>query len=88
MIDKEYIKHLTANLCFELSDEQTRKILAEIQELDNMLAESDFDDQKYSPVNNPRVVNCATLRKDVCDKQLDKDYLSNAKKADKYVVGK
>ena len=90
MIDKEYIKHLTRNLCFELSDAETTKIIKEIQDLDQMLKESNFEQQQkqYSPVNNPRVINCAKFRKDVPDKQLNKDYLSNAKKADKYVVGK
>lgn len=88
MIDKEYIKHLTKNLYIELSDEQTSKIIKEIQELDGLLAATNFDYTKYTPVNNPRVINCAKFRKDVPDKKLDKDYLSNAKKADKYVVGK
>ncbi|XQP55648.1 MAG: hypothetical protein ACOQNY_02470 [Mycoplasmoidaceae bacterium] len=90
MVDKEYIKHLTKNLCFELSEEQTAKIIKEIQELDQDLEQSHFDveNPKYKPVNNPRVINCAKMRKDVPDKQLEKDYLSNAKKSDKYVVGK
>ncbi|MCQ3907704.1 MAG: hypothetical protein MJ219_03020 [Mycoplasmoidaceae bacterium] len=90
MIDKEYIKHLTKNLCFELSDEQTNKIIKEIQDLDRQLKESNFevDNIKFAPVNNPRVINFAKLRPDIPDKKLDKDYLSNAKVANKYVVGK
>lgn len=88
MIDKDYIKHLSKNLCFELSDEQTNKILKELQDLDDMMLATHFDDKIYSPVNGPRVINYAKFRKDVPDKDLKKDYLSNAKKADKYVVGK
>ncbi len=88
MIDKEYIKRLTNSLCFELSDEQTNKIIKEIQELDEELKHSNYEKHQASPVCYTRAVNCAKFRKDVPDKQLDKDYLSNATVADKYVVGK
>lgn len=88
MIDKDYIKRLAQSLCFELSDEQTNAIIKEIQELDEELKQSNYEKHQASPVYYTRVVNCAKFRKDVPDKQLKKDYLSNAKVVDKYVVGK
>ncbi|MCQ3914955.1 MAG: hypothetical protein MJ201_04300 [Mycoplasmoidaceae bacterium] len=90
-IDQEYIKELARSLYFELSDEQLQKIVAEIQELDEQLQRANFSEltSKFTPVCYTRVSNCAKLRRDdEPDKKYDKDYLSDAKKADKYVVGK
>lgn len=89
-IDHDYVKALARSLYFEFSDEQLEKIVKEIQELNEQLEKENFSEltSKYTPVNYTRVVNCAKLRQDKPDKQLEKDYLSNAKKADKYVVGK
>ncbi|XQP55146.1 MAG: hypothetical protein ACOQNV_00025 [Mycoplasmoidaceae bacterium] len=90
-IDQEYVKELAHSLFFEFDDEQLQKIIKEIQELDDELQKTDFQKLvgSYTPVNYTRVTNCAKLRRDdQPDKKYDKDYLSNAKKADKYVVGK
>lgn len=90
-IDQAYIKELAHSLYFEFSDEQLQKIIKEIQELDDELQKTNFKELtgNYTPVNYTRVSNCAVLRRDdQPDKKYDKDYLSNAKKADKYVVGK
>ena len=89
-IDHEYVKQLARSLYFEFSDEQLDLIVKEIQQLDDQMQKTDLNAliQKYTPVNYTRVTNCAKLRQDKPDKQLNKDYLSNAKKADKYVVGK
>ncbi|MBQ0045780.1 MAG: hypothetical protein KBS35_02725 [Mycoplasma sp.] len=90
-IDQDYIKRLARSLFFDFSDEQLQKIVKEIQELDDQLQLANFEEliAKFTPVDHPRVSNCAKLRRDdEADKKYDKDYLSNAKKADKYVVGK
>ncbi|MCQ3908476.1 MAG: hypothetical protein MJ200_02795 [Mycoplasmoidaceae bacterium] len=90
-IDQAYIKELSHSLFFDFSDKQLEKIIKEIQELDDELQKTNFDKLvgSYTPVNYTRVSNCAKLRRDdQPDKKYDKDYLSNAKKADKYVVGK
>lgn len=89
-IDRDYVKQLARSLYFEFSDEQLEKIVKEIQELDDQMHKANLEEliKKYTPVNYTRVTNCAKLRQDKPDKQLNKDYLSNAKKADKYVVGK
>lgn len=90
-IDQEYIKELARSLYFEFTNEQLQKIVKEIQELDDELQQANFEQliAKHTPVNYTRVTNCAKLRRDdAADKKYDKDYLSNAKKADKYVVGK
>ncbi len=86
MIDRQYIKQLAKSMCFDVSDEQADKIVTEIKELNDSLQHILKTDA--TPVNYARAVNYASLRHDVADKQLEKDYLSNAKKADKYVVGK
>ena len=90
MIDKEYIKKLTASLCFELSDNQTNQIINEIELLDKQLqqAEISLKNLKAQPTNYSRAVNCSTFRKDVVSFKQDKEYLSNAKVINNYVVGK
>lgn len=90
MIDKEYINKLASSLYFELSDNETKKIIKEIQDLDAQLQATNITPKnlKASPVNYSRAVNCATFRKDKPVKKQDKDYLSNATVANKYVVGK
>lgn len=89
MIDKEYIKQLAKKLYIELDDEQLDKVTDEINEMEKQLAEYRKDINPATiPADYPRVKNCAVLRKDIISKPAKKDYLSNAKVADKYVVGK
>ncbi len=89
MIDKKYIKELAQKLYFELDDKQVDLIAKDLENLEKQLAiyQQEIDPNSI-PADYPRVKNCATLRKDIVSKSDKKDYLSNAKKADKYVVGK
>lgn len=90
MNNKNYLKELAKSLFFELSDEQIEKLSVEMDEIQEMIdqAKKTVDD-KVEPSNYPRVVNCSSLRKDVpVVNEKKKDYLSNAKVADKYVVGR
>ncbi len=90
MIDKENINKLASSLYFELSEEETEKIIKEIQQLDKQLQATNVDPKNLNvkPVNYTRAVNCATFRKDQPEQKQDKDYLANAEVANKYVVGK
>lgn len=90
-INKVFIKELSHSLFFDFSDEQLGKIVNDIQRIDQHLKQSNYDKLigSYTPVTYTRVVNCAKFRRDdEPDKIYDKDYLSNAKRADKYVIGK
>lgn len=89
MIDKKYLKELAQKLYFELDDKEVEKIAKDIENLEVELQDYQKEiDPKSIPADYPRVKNCAVLRKDVIAKSEKKDYLSNAKTADKYVVGK
>jgi len=90
MIDKNYLKELTKSLRFNLDDEQVDKLVMELSEIDGMIQHAKKTvDPSITPVNYPRVKNCGKLRKDTpVDNKDKKEYLSNAKVADKYVVGK
>lgn len=89
MIDKKYIKELAQKLYFELGDKQVDLIAKDLESLEKQLDVYQKEiDAKSIPADYPRVKNCATLRKDVVSKSDKKEYLSNAKTADKYVVGK
>lgn len=89
MIDKEYIKQLAKKLYFELDDKQVQTIVGDLSNLEGQLKNyQKVIDEKSIPADYPRVRNCAVLRKDEITKPDKKDYLSNAKTADKYVVGK
>jgi len=90
MIDKKQIEELAKNLCFEEDKDQIEKVIQDIKGLDNDLKDINIDPNSIDaiPVDYPRVVNCASLRKDVPEQKEDKDYLSNAKVANKYMVGK
>jgi len=90
MIDKNYIKKLAKTLCLEEDEDQIEKVIQDIIALNDELKNINIDPNSIDaiPVDYPRVVNCASLRKDVPSKKTDKDYLNNAKVANKYVVGK
>lgn len=89
MINKKYIEELAQKLYFRLDDKQVDLIAKDLENLEKQLAVYQQEiDSKSIPADYPRVKNCAVLRKDVVSKSGKKEYLSNAKTFDKYVVGK
>lgn len=89
VIDRQYLIHLSNRLYFRLSRDQINKIMAELNDMGDLLKKySRLVHPNVSPADYPRVKNCGQLRKDIPAEKKDANYLGSAKVVEKYVVGK
>lgn len=88
-IDKEFVRALGKDLLIDLTDAEIEYFIPFIQDNENYMDKFIEEAKKFklTPRYFPKTINCAKLREDTPINHKE-DYLSDAKKADKYVVGK